>query len=49
MKLLVLLAILLTGGSVFSYYSLLYEQNDAAEPTVVLVEKATIWGGLPFV
>ncbi len=39
MKLLVLLAILLTGGSVFSYYSLLYEQNDAAEPTVVLVEK----------
>ena len=39
LKLLVLLAILLTGGSVFSYYSLLYEQNDAAEPTVVLVEK----------
>ena len=38
-KFLVLLAILLTGGSVFSYYSLLYEQNDAAEPTVVLVEK----------
>jgi len=39
LKLLVLLAILLTGGSVFSYYSLLYEQNDAAEPAVVLVEK----------
>lgn len=44
LKLLVLLAILLTGGSVFSYYSLLYEQNDAAEPTVVLVEKGDSLG-----
>lgn len=44
LKLLVLLAILLTGGSVFSYYSLLYEQNDAVEPTVVLVEKGDSLG-----
>lgn len=35
----ILSLIFLTGGSVFSFYSLLYEQNDISEPTVILVEK----------
>lgn len=39
LKLFVLAAICLTGGSVFSFYSLLYEQNDVGESAVVLVEK----------
>lgn len=39
LKLFVLVVICLSGGSVFSFYSLLYEQNDVAESTVILVEK----------
>lgn len=39
LRLFVLAAVCLCGGSVFSFYSLLYEQNDIAESTVVLVEK----------
>lgn len=38
-RLAVLLVLCLSGGSVFSFYSLLYDQNDITEPTVVLVEK----------
>lgn len=44
LKLLVLLAIFLSGGSVFSFYSLLYDQNDITEPTLVLVEKGESLG-----
>lgn len=39
LRLFVLVVICLSGGSVFSFYSLLYEQNDIAESTVILVEK----------
>lgn len=39
LRLFVLIALCLCGGSVFSFYSLLYEQNNVAESTVVLVEK----------
>lgn len=39
LKLFVLVVICLSGGSVFSFYSLLYEQNNIAESTVILVEK----------
>lgn len=45
-KLLLLLAICLSGGSVFSFYSLLYEQNDKAEATTILVEKGDSLGGI---
>lgn len=38
-RLAVLLVLCLSGGSVFSFYSLMYDQNDVTEPTVVLVEK----------
>lgn len=38
-RLFVLVVICLSGGSVFSFYSLLHEQNDVGESTVVLVEK----------
>ncbi|MBO4521139.1 MAG: endolytic transglycosylase MltG [Alphaproteobacteria bacterium] len=38
-RLFVLSLIFFLGGSVFSFYSLLYEQNDVSESTVVLVEK----------
>lgn len=38
-RLFVLVALCLCGGSVFSFYSLLYEQNGVEESTVVLVEK----------
>ncbi len=39
LKFFVLVFICLSGGSVFSFYSLLYEQNDFKESKVVLVEK----------
>lgn len=39
LKILIVLAVLLTGGSVFSFYSLLYEENNRLEPTVLLVER----------
>lgn len=39
LRLFVLVVICLSGGSVFSFYSLLYEQSDVAESTVILVEK----------
>lgn len=45
-KLLLLLAICLSGGSVFSFYSLLYEQNDQTEATTILVEKGDSLGGI---
>ena len=38
-RLFVLVVLCLSGGSVFSFYSLLYEQSDVAESTVFLVEK----------
>lgn len=38
-KLFVLVVICLSGGSVFSFYSLLHEQNGVAGSTIVLVEK----------
>ena len=38
-RLFVLVVLCLSGGSVFSFYSLLYEQSDVSESTVVLVEK----------
>ena len=38
-RLFVLVVLCLCGGSVFSFYSLLYEQNDITESTVILVEK----------
>ena len=38
-RLFILSLFFLLGGSVFSYYSLLYEQNDVPESKVVLVEK----------
>lgn len=47
LKLFVLVVICLSGGSVFSFYSLLYEQNDVAESTVILVEKGKILTRLP--
>lgn len=42
--LLLLLAICLSGGSVFSFYGLLYEQNKKTEPTILLVEKGVSMG-----
>ena len=42
--LLLLLAICLSGGSVFSFYNLLYEQNNKLEPTILLVEKGVSMG-----
>lgn len=42
--LLLLLAICLSGGSVFSFYGLLYEQNKKLEPTILLVEKGVSMG-----
>ena len=39
LRFLILVLLSLMGGSVFSLYSLWYEQNDVAEPTVILVEK----------
>lgn len=44
LTLLLLLAICLSGGSVFSFYGLLYEQNKKLEPTVILVEKGVSMG-----
>lgn len=39
LRLFALSLIFFLGGSVFSFYSLLYEQNDISESTVILVEK----------
>lgn len=39
LRLFVLSLILFLGGSVFSFYSLLYEQSDSRESSLVLVEK----------
>ena len=39
LRILILSLFLFLGGSMFSFYSLLYEQNDVPESTVVLVEK----------
>ncbi len=39
LRIFILSLFFLLGGSVFSFYSLLYEQNDVSESTVVLVEK----------
>ena len=39
LRLFVLSLILFLGGSVFSFYSLLYEQSDSREASLVLVEK----------
>ena len=39
LRIFILSLFFLLGGSVFSYYSLLYEQNDVPESKVVLVEK----------
>ena len=44
LTLLLLLAICLSGGSVFSFYGLLYEQNKKLESTVILVEKGVSMG-----
>lgn len=38
-KIILIIAICLSGGSVFSFYSLLYDQNDVTEPTLILVQK----------
>ena len=38
-RIIILSLIFFLGGSVFSFYSLLYEQNDISETTLVLVEK----------
>ncbi len=47
-KLLLLLEICLSGGSVFSFYSLLYEQNDKTEAATILVEKGDSLGGIAY-
>jgi len=39
LRIFILSLLFFLGGSVFSYYSLLYEQNDVSEAKVVLVEK----------
>jgi len=39
LRIFILSLIFFLGGSVFSFYSLLYEQNDVSESTVILVEK----------
>lgn len=39
LRVLVLSLIFFLGGSVFSFYSLFYEQNDIPDATVILVEK----------
>ena len=46
LRLFVLSLILFLGGSVFSFYSLLYEQNDKAESSLVLVEKGDSLNGI---
>lgn len=38
-KIFLFLAICLTGSSVFSFYSLIYQQNEKTEPTTILIEK----------
>lgn len=38
-KFLVLMAVFLSGGSVFNFYSMTYEPNDVSEPVIILIEK----------
>ena len=39
LRIFILSLIFFLGGSVFSFYSLFYEQNDIPDATVILVEK----------
>ncbi len=41
LKIMIVLSICLLGGSVFSYYTLLYKQNNLLEPMIFVVEKGS--------